>query len=260
MMEQKLRNAAEQMPEPKTTFLEIGRKACQPKPGPTSFRTRRIAIAALCVVLLLATACAAATGLQYTGMVSPLVTRSGVERALDIELPSDLDDSPCYEVISVNVVPEGTNDILGRLFPDYRWYSLNYGVIETVRETYSDEQGNGYAEWTETRDKWDLTVGGLDNDLWQHCFSLNADGTLAPDNQMTLTRTEQYRGITLQIGVWPITDWENPDQITSYLHKIVWVDWEAGAVFDFDTYRPTDEFPEELLQFTKAIIDLNHPE
>lgn len=260
MMEQKLRRAAEQMPEPKTTFLEVGRKACQTQPSPAPLGTRRLAIAALCVILLLATACAAVTGLGYTGMVSYLVTRSGVERALDISLPSDLDDSPCIAVSCVNVVPKDTNELLGRLFPDYRWYGLEYGVNEIVRETYSDEAGSGFAEWTETRDSWSLTVGGLDDELWQHCFSMNADGTLAPDNQMTLLRTEQYRGIDLLIGIWPIEDWENPGQISSYLHKIIWVDWEAGAIFDFNTYRPTEEFPEELLEFAKSIIDDNHPQ
>lgn len=255
MMEEKLRQAARQLSAPQTTFDQIAAAAEEKRTG--RLRSWRTAAVVACAVMLAVISVAATTEVHYSGWVNPLITLGGVERRLDIELPRQIGESPCYEVRQVNVVPKGVSWLEALLSARYRWYGLDYGLREQVIVYTSDEYGYGSTGHTEVREPWDLTVGTTDQELWRHCFSIGEDGLLEDGDTLNGVHREEYGEITLQYA----TDVHRfGDGTTGYSHKVLWVDEENHTVFCLrrtgDGEVPA-EFSWGLLEVAKGIIDAN---
>ena len=255
-MEEKLRNAAERLPEPRTAFSRIEAAAETRRRG--RFRRWRVAAAVVCIVLMATISVAAATEVKYGGWVNWFITHGGVERRLDIEIPEEIGDSPCYDIREVNVVPMGTSWLEALFSADYRWYGIDYGRREQVEVFTSDEYGYGTTGYTETYDPWSLVVGTTEEELWKHCFSVGEDGLLEDEDTLNGVHLGEYLGVTLQYA----TDVYHHDDGTPdvYSHHVLWVDEEKQVVFSLrrtDYQENTAEFPMELLEAAREIIEMN---
>ncbi|MBR3840823.1 MAG: hypothetical protein IKM20_06780, partial [Erysipelotrichales bacterium] len=180
-----------------------------------------------------------------------------------ITLPYSLDDSPFYQMLTVHVAPEGTTYLEAISNPLYPWYEVNYGIEDVVREDISDETGTGYSEYSVVYDKYQILFGSTENELYKYVFHLDENDTYILDNDpLNQYLTEMYRDINLQITTEVFYDFENNNEIVSYSHEIFWVDDANKAVILIR--KPVDvsvtddiEFPTEMIEFAKEIIDLN---
>lgn len=256
-------------PEPATDYSRIEELARKNTRGaaPHSHRIRLAAALAACTVLLIGTvAMAATTEVDYSAWATHSDDFSRVEKIankLGVALPDTLDDSPFYNITTMYVVPEGTTYLEAISAPVYRWYSVDYGVEDVVRKYDSDEPGSGYSESSVVYDAYSISIGSTDGELCNYVFTLDESGAWVSDNLLPGSyRTEEYNGITLQIGTWLQYDSENEDAVFSYHHQMIWVDANHHAVFSlrksfYAEEDAADQLPAEMIEFAKEVIDLN---
>ncbi len=269
MIESKLYQAAQSLPTPNTSFFEIENKVNLSKKN-QAYRPRRyrmVAVMLVCVFLLMGSAMVAATTeVNFSAWASRSDTFEDVKEIadkLEIVLPDALGDSPFYNVTTMYVVPQGTTYLEALNTPVYKWYSLNYGVQDVIREYTSEDPDSGFSESPVVYDEYSLSVGSTDNELFKYVFSLDESGARILDNALPSSyHTETYNGITMQI----VTDVQyNNDtaEVFAYHHRVLWIDASNHAVFSlhksfYAEEDAADQFPPEMLDFAKTIIDKNN--
>lgn len=264
MMEAKLKQAAQSLPCPASNFSQIEEKAYRSQ-DKTLFRVRRYRLAATVIIcaafLISGAAIAATTEVRYSAWATSSDTFESAEKAaakLGAVLPERLDDSPFYRMTEMYVVPEGTSYLEAIYTPVYRWYGVNYGVQEIVRTDHSES--------SVIYDKYSISIGSADGELCHYVFSLDESGAWALDNTLPGSyRTEQYNGITMQIGTTVQYDRENKGTAFAYHHRVIWVDGRHNVVFTlhksfYAEEETADQIPDEMIAFAKEIIDVNAAE
>lgn len=269
MIESKLYNAAQKLPEPATEFSRIEERAHrdQKKSVFNFHQYRRVAAMLVCAFLLMGgTVAAATTEVDYSAWATHSVSFSDVERMTDkvgVVLPEALDDSPFYNITSMYVAPEGRTYLDAIRKPSYPWYSVDYGVQDVVRVYDSDEPGSGYSESGVVYDEYSVSFGSTDNELFRYVFSLDENGTRVYENTIPGSyRTEEYNGITMQIVTDVQYEADDDSKVFAYHHRVIWVDEENHAVFSlhksfYADEAGADQLPAEMIEFAKEIIDMN---
>jgi len=263
MIETKLHQAAQALPKPTSTFSQIQEKAyrSQRRSAFGVRQYRRVAALLVCVVLLMGSAAiAATTEVDYSAWASRSREFADCARIADklgITLPESMGDSPFYEITTLYVVPEGTTYLQALSTPTYQWYDVNYGIQEITRTEHSES--------IEVSDEYSLALGTTDGELWGYVFSLDESGIWALENTLPGSyQTEEYKGITLQMGTTVNYSVESDSEIFSYHHKVIWLDANNHVVFvlNMSTYAEEDaayKFPDTMIEFAKSIIDQNTP-
>ena len=263
MIETKLHQAAQTLPVPTSTFSQIHEKAywSQRRSSFDVRKYRRLAALLVCVVLLMGgAAIAATTEVDYSAWATRSSAFADCIRVADkfgITLPESIGDSPFREVTTLYVVPKGTTYIEALSTPIYRWYDVDYGVQNIVRTEHS--------ETIEVSDEYSLAFGSADGELCGYVFSLDESGIWALDNTLPGSyQTEEYKGITLQMGTTVHYNIESDSDIYSYQHKVIWVDTNLNVVFVINKSfyaeeDAADKFPDKMIEFAKSIIDQNTP-
>lgn len=269
MIESKLYQAAQALPTPKTSFCEIENKARISKNNQT-FRIRRyrmVAAMLVCAFLLMGSAAVAATTeVNYSAWAKHSNNFSDAEviaEKVGVILPKAIDDSLFYNITTMYVAPEGTTYLDALTNPAYPWYAVDYGVQDVVREYYSDEPDSGFSESSVVYDKYSLSFGNTENELFKYVFSLDETGARILEKALPGSYyTEEYNGITLQIVTDVQYDRDNESEVFAYHHRIIWIDEENHAVFClhklfYADEKAADQMPEEMIDFAKEIIDMN---
>ena len=269
MIESKLYQAAQSLPVPQSAFLEIETKANTGKQSISLRipRYRMVATICACLVLLLGCVTVAATKeADFSAWASRSDTFDDVKEIadkLEIVLPDTLGDSPFYNVTTMYVVPQGTTYLEAFNTPAYKWYSLDYGVQDIIREYNSEDPDSGFSESPVVYDEYSLSVGSTDNELFKYVFSLDESGARILDDTLPDSyRTEIYNGITMQT----VTDVQYDDdtgEVFAYHHHVLWIDASNHAVFSLHKSfcaeeDAADQFSPEMLEFAKSIIDINN--
>ena len=269
MIESKLYQAAQSLPEPTSSFYQIEEKAYQNQSKSTfsGHRSLKLAPILACVLILLCSvvAVAASTEVNFSAWASRSNDYNHAEKIADklgIVLPETLDDSPFYNTTTMYVVPEGTSYLDALINPAYPWYSVDYGVQDVVRKYTSDEPDSSFSESSVVYDEYSISFGSTENELYKYVFSLDESGTRILENALPGSyRTEEYNGITMQIVTDVHYDSENGSKIFAYHHRVIWVDANNHAVFSlhkrFYAEEAADQLPAEMIEFAKEIIDMN---
>lgn len=270
MIESKLLQAAQLLPEPASTFFQIEEKAYKNRKvsSVNTCQYRRVAAIVACVFLLVSVSIAVATTTEVN--YSAWAKRSNAFRDVEkigenigIVLPENLDDSPFYNITTMYVAPEGTTYLDALTNPAYPWYSVDYGVQDVVREYNSYEPDSGFSESTVVYDAYSVSFGSTENELYKYVFSLDESGTRMLENALPGSyRTEEYKNITMQIVTGIQYDGENESAIFAYHHSVIWVDTNNHAVFSlhksfYAEEKAAYQIPGEMIEFAKDIIDLN---
>lgn len=269
MIESKLRQAAQSLPVPQSTFLEIKTKANTGKYSISLGISRYRMVATICACLVLLLGCvtvAATTEADFSAWASRSDTFEDVKEIadkLEIVLPDTLGDSPFYNVATMYVVPQGTTYWEALNTPVYKWYSLDYGVQDVVQEYNSEAPDSGFSKSPVVYEEYSLSVGNTDNELFKYVFSLDESGVrILNDTLPGSYRTEIYNGITMQT----VTDVQYDDdtgEVFAYHHRVLWIDASNHAVFSlhksfYAEEDAADQLPAEMLEFAKTIIDKNN--
>lgn len=162
-----------------------------------------------------------------------------ISEELGITIPESLDGNVFCNITTGYVVPHGTSYLEALITPAYQWYSVDYG-----------------SDGAES-----LSFGSTKDELYQYCFDLNSENIWSPEHlQSGRLRTEEYKGITLQIGTVVYND-RNDDSISGFIPHVVWVDEENSAVFSLSgpacDESNAGQITDHLTETAKEIIDIN---
>lgn len=268
MIENKLYQAANLLPKPASNFSQIERRSyLTSKKTTLGLRSfRRVAVALLCIFLLTGgTVVAATTEVNYSAWANHSDSFDDAEKnaqSLGVVIPETLDDSPFFNITTMYVAPKGTTYLDALNTPAYRWYSIDYGIQDVIREYDFDSPNSGFSENPVIYDEYSLSIGSTNNELYRYIFSLDETGVR--DQTETIPgsyRVEEYNGITMQI----MTDTqfiENSGNVFVYHHRIVWVDKDNQTVFSlhkafYAEEEHADQLPGEMIDFAKEIVDSN---
>ena len=229
-MEAKLLAAAEGLPQPGLDFLAIEEAAKKMgKPRRSGRRLFRMGVA-LVLVLCLATTVYAYSGIKY-GLWSGLHSYGYgdvvlLNRRFDYTFPEEFCGLP-FESMSIYYgAPEGASHLEALLAPTYALHSVDYGSYDTTRIH--------------------ISFGTTKLDTWKYHFNVGADGFcdyegVEPGSQKTV----EYGEYTLYLYT-----------IGEY-HTVRWEDTARSLVFSMRGYGPGTESQEDVVEYAKALIDLN---
>ena len=249
MTEQKLILAAEALPTPKTEFAAIVHNA-ESLMAPTRpvFRWKR-AIALMLSLLLLGGCAAGAVNYSYWAGPTWYHSYSDAARLsaqLNALVPEELGSSPFYDVTTIHTTTQDDFWMLSWLFYRYKTVALQYGTegIVTVTVNGKPEEAHGVLN------NIYLQFGSTENELWRDIFPFTDEGIwcdekLTPDTYAS----ESYKSTTLHSGILTIN--------SSKLNKVIWIDESLHVCFMMSS---SDYTIDELLAFSKDVIDLNHPD
>lgn len=246
MIEDRLYEAVQELPVPTVSFTAVKERAARQKnvSGFQFIQHRRIAGLFAGVFLLAGcTVIAATTEVDYGAWASHSGDFSKAETISDelgITIPESLDGNDFCNITTGYVVPHGTSYLEALITPAYRWYSVDYGT---------DGAGS-------------LTFGSTKDELYQYCFDLNSENIWSPGHlQSGSRRTEEYKGITMQIGTVISYNEGSDDSISGFIPHVVWVDEENSTVFLLSApacdESNTDQITVHLTETAKEIINMN---
>ena len=248
MIEEKLLQAAQELPEAPECFEEIVIQAQKHKKYYPHFLivSKKVVVACICIFLLTCgTVFAATTETKYIGWPEESYDFKSVEQTADemgIVLPEILGEYSFKSFTTCHVVPDGTSYLevlLGT--PSYLWHGISYS-IEGSRE-FSDSA------------PFSLYIGSTEDELYKYVFYFDDNDIwnskyLLPDTY----HSEIYNGILLQSGV---TKYEQK----SSFYEIIWVDDTHKAVFSIHYYiddeQKLDHIKDQITNYAKSIIDSN---
>lgn len=246
MIEDRLYEAAQELPVPTCSFTTVKERAARQETGSGfQFIHHRKISGIFAGVFLLAgcTVIAATTEADYGAWASHSVDFSKAEtvsKELGITIPESLDGNAFCNITTGYVVPDGTSYLKALITPAYRWYSVDYGTDRT----------------------WSLTFGTTKDDLYHYCFDLDPENIWSPERLQTGNlRAEEYKGITMQVGTVINYNEGSDDSISSFIPHVVWLDEEKSAVFSLSAPAcnegDMDQITDHLTETAKEIIDMN---
>lgn len=246
MIEDRLYEAVQELPVPTVSFTAVKERAARQKnvSGFQFIQHRRIAGLFAGVFLLAGcTVIDATTEVDYGAWASHSGDFSKAETISDelgITIPESLDGNAFCNITTGYVVPHGTSYLEALITPAYQWYSVDYG----------------------TDDAKSLAFGSTKDALYQYCFDLNSESIWSPERlQSGSLRTEEYKGITLQIGTVISYSDEIDDSISGFIPHVVWIDIENSTVFSLSApvydESNTDQITDRLTKTAKEIINMN---
>lgn len=261
MIEEKLQNAADALPGPRSEFLAVEERAKKKARRTKSAPRKRFVVAMLLCILLVG--CVAVSEPDYhlyngnwwhSGFGDAngqgwQDTQNAAEK-LGITLPETLGGHPVISFSQYNLTNQEVPIWWAWLSPRYVYQSSFYGV--EMEEPYISEDGHeGTRHWKEGAN---VTYGSTDDEIWRRQFGYDennvyvaSNSTLAglPVEEIT---SFEYEGFTVYVGRITVSTRELP------LWRVTWVDAENGVVFYIDEYYET---PDTLIEYAKEIIDLN---
>ncbi len=272
-MEEKLLQAAEKLPEPKSAFRDAQAVRVRKK----ARRTPRRRLAVLMVLALLLVGCVAssATGPKYQlinaswVIVFPQLASLGEylshELGLDLAkldsagedlgyiFPRTLGDSPFIGTGQYNLTDQEVPYIWAMVAPRYVYYDANYGYPK--QETSILEDGSRMTHtWTEAAVS--LTFGSTEDEIWRRQFYFTEENVFTyTDKYYPIIHryTLEYGGYTLY-GATVEYDSDFNGKLSQYGQHLAWVDLERGVVFKLYTREDNTDF---IIQCAKEFIDLN---
>lgn len=266
MIEEKLQNAANLLPDPRSDFPAVEKHSNTKQR--TSSRPRKRLVAAMLLAVLLV-GCVAASAPDYhlyngnwwnflPGVFFDPAEEFGLHddqtmktaEKLGITLPETLGGYPVIGFSKLNLTTKKVPIQIAWLSPHYVYYSSYYGV-DMEEPRVSPDGIEGTHHWSEGAD---VTYGPTDNEIWRRQFGYDENNafvatnwTLA-DHPVEEISSLEYEGITVYVAKIGIMFREKP------MWDVTWVDVENGVVFSIDEYY---ENPDTLIAYAKEIIDLN---
>ena len=264
MIEEKLQEAANRLPECRYNFLAVEEKAKEKTNRPKPVRRRRLAIAMVRALLLVG--CVAVTepeyylyngnwagfledGLSNTPNWAWQETQKECEK-LGLLLPETLGDFPVIDFGRYNLTTKKVPIQIAWLAPRYVYSSCFYGVVN--RELWVTPDGiECERHWKEGAE---VTYGSISEDVWQRQFGYDTNNVYVGSNY---TRTSMpveeifpldLDGITLYVAKVSASLSEKP------LWHVTWVDNANGWVISVDGYFDSAKV---LIRYAQEIIDLN---
>lgn len=254
MIEEKLLQAAQELPKAPDCFEEIVEQAQKYKKYHWSFRigSKRAAIVCICIFLLTCgTVFAATTETKYIGWPEQSYDFKSVQNTadeMDIILPETIGEYSFKSFTSCHVVPDGTSYLevlLGT--PSYLWHCIDYSI-----------EGKGAFS---NSAPFSLYVGSTENDLYKYVFYFDDNDTWHSEYLLPGTyHSEVYNGILLQSG---ITKYErqNFENLDNSIYEIIWIDYTHNAVFNMHFYIDDEQnleyIKKQITNYAKKIIDSN---
>ena len=206
MIEDRLYEAVQELPVPTVSFTAVKERAARQKNVSGFQFIQHRGIAGLFAGVFLLAGCtviAATTEMDYGAWASHSGDFSKAEAISDelgITIPESLDGNAFCNITTGYVVPHGTSYLEALITPAYQWYSVDYG----------------------TDDAKSLAFGSTKDALYQYCFDLNSESIWSPERlQSGSLRTEEYKGITLQIGTVISYSDEIDDSISGFIPHVV---------------------------------------
>lgn len=248
MIEEKLLQAAQELPEAPECFEEIVMRAQKNKKCHLHFRivSKKVAIAFVFVFLLTCgTVFAATTETKYIGWPEESYDFKSVQRTadeMDITLPETLGKYSFKSFTTCHVVPDGTSYLevlLGT--PSYLWHGIYYSM-------------GGSMELSESA-PFSLFIGSTEDELYKYVFYFDDNDIWNSEYLVPGTyHSEIYNGILLQSGV---TNYEQK----SSDYEIIWIDYTHKAVFtihySIDDEQNLNYIKDQAINYAKNIIDSN---
>ena len=272
MMEQKLQQAANALPEHNGDFLAVEEAYKQAQTSP-KVRPKRKAVL-ICLVCLLLVGCVAGPTVPeyhlYNGSLALLFPGIAVDEIADLfdadpelksakkeasslgwAIPETLGKSPWYEADKANLTTKKSNWFMAMLFHHYTQYSVKYGYEMETAITMED--GNpATACWTDKDVR--LEFGALDNDVWHRQFSFNKADIWEADSSFIHTYSLEHAGFTLYVGTCQYRD-DFYGLLSCYGQIVSWVDYDHNTVFQIYC---RDDNPDFAIACAKELIDQMH--
>ena len=267
MIEKKLQQAADSLPENFSDFSAVENRIAAKSNRPRPVRRRRLAIAMVLVALLVG--CMSVTVPEYhlyngnwwhfiPGVhfdpadefdLHDNQTRKAA-RKLGITLPETLGGHPIINFSRNNLTTREVPLWYAWIWPDYLYFSSFYGYDAEVPLVMED----GTETFAQSSVGVDVTYGPTDDEIWRRQFGFDENDVFLATN-ITLANLPveeiydlEYEDIPLYVGRITISIRKQP------LWVVTWVDHDHGVVFSIDGYYET---PDDLIEFAKEIIDLN---
>lgn len=275
MMEQKLQQAANALPQHNEDFLAVEEafKKRQSRPCP---KPRRRFILVLCLSLLLVGCVAGPTvpeyhlyngnlNLLFPGIAFDVLCEemgwdpelNSAEKAAEEQgwtLPETLGNSPLYNVDKLNLTTEKSHWFTAMLFHHYSYYSTQYGFDKETEITREDGTSST-AYWTDG--DVDVMFGSTENPIWRRQFGFDENDVYIgfPDTQQAEdSGSLYYEGITLYVRTYRYDD-NFYDLLSYYGQQVCWVDTEHNTVFSLYS---RDDSPNFIIECAKELIDHIH--
>lgn len=273
MMEQKLQQAADALPEPELDYLAVEEawknRNAQPKQKP-----KRLRLAILVCLALLLVGCVAGPTVPeyhlYNGSLSLLFPGLAFDDFCDIighdpelnsakkvaeelgwTIPDTLGGSPCYGADKFNLTTQESHWFIAMLFHHYTYHSVDYGY-EMITEVTVEDGHQSDAHWT--KDDVRITFGSMDNEVWRRQFHFGEDDVwVAPEGSVDV-HSLKYEGFTLYVSTYPL-DSDFFGLLSQYLQRIYWMDYDHNTVFSLTAQ---DDTPDFVIACAKELIDQMH--
>lgn len=266
MIEEKLQNAAEKLPVPRSDFLAVEEKVKQKKHRPKAIPKRRFAIIMVLAILLVG--CVAVSEPDYhlyngnwqsfipgmyeihemTGQAWKETQKSAEK--LGISLPETLGGYGVIDYSRYNLTEQETLIQFAWLFPRYVYQSSYYG-IEMEEPWVSPDGIEGTRHW---REGANLFYGSTEDEIWRRQFGYDENDAFIYSNttrewvEPGEIASFEYEGITVYVLDVQFDTLELPTW------KVTWVDHSNCVAF---CVQGEFETPDTLIGYAKEIIDLN---
>lgn len=275
MMEQKLQQAAEALPQHSGDFLAVEeafrKQQARPHPKP-----KRRLILLLCLCLLLVGCVAGPTIPEYhlyNGSLALLFPGIAFDDFCDIighdpelnsakkvadklgwTIPETLGGSPCYGADKFNLTTQKSHWFTAMLFHHYSYHSVGYGFEKETAITLEDGTSST-AHWTDA--DVDLMFGSMENPVWRRQFGFDENDVyigFTSSREAENAYSLEYEGITLYVRTYRYDN--NFYDLLSYFGQYVcWVDYKHNTVFSLYC---RDDTPDFAIECAKGLIDQMH--
>lgn len=245
MIEQKLKAAADRLPEPKAPMPAVPLRVR---------RTPRLRMAAAIVAALLLVGCVAG-GLNITlwngGGTESWDRVDSIAWGHNLQLPRELLDTPFLDCTYYNLTTQPAVPWLwALLFPEYKYYGVHYGTELTLRDYSRNEDGIGYTQWTEREEVITVTFGSTASEHWRRQFGFDENDVHTGDqiaDKLTASDVIETGGLTLYLATYDFGQ-DVPRQ------RLYWYDYERALVVRIEMQS---ESWAPLLEAAEAILALN---
>lgn len=277
MMEMKLQQTADALPEPKLDYLTIEEAAKKLVTSPAVYRKKRRRVALICCIALLLVGCVAGPTVPeyhlYNGsyyVLFPGIAFDVLMEELGIDLtlnsaksaaedlswavPETLGGSPFLRAEKYNLTTKESHYLTAMLFHHYTYHSIDYG-FEMETEITLEDGSPSTASWDENDVR--ITFGSMDNEVWRRQFGFDEDDvciTYTEDLNFTDTYSLEYEGFTLYVGTRQFKS-DFYGLLSTCGQYVSWVDYDHNTVF---CIYARDDSPDFAIACAQELIDSMH--